>query len=280
MMESQNRIPGILTGRIGDLSQRIKVLEEMLGRLKTLDMNAHELQYIIYSYAEMIKEGLVLIQDEKVIWANKAACHMLGYELEEVVNKSAVELSHPRVRQQLSARFAMVQAGDEIPAGVMWPLITKTREVKLVKPFSYRVIYKGRPAIMAFYYDVTEEKKIQEELAMRAGLLELVSDFIFMLDAKGNIKYVNKAMCEALGYTQDEMLGRPILDFHTKAHRERVKIRLKLMTPMSHGIYKTEYVCKDGTLISVSARGKVTNIDGTDHILAVARPLDHHDASI
>ncbi len=75
------------------------------------------MQHIVYSYVEKIKEGIVLIQDEMVVWANKAGCNILGYELEEVVNKSAVEMAHPKYREQLSARFAMVQAGEDIPPG-------------------------------------------------------------------------------------------------------------------------------------------------------------------
>jgi len=279
-MEPQNYIPRILTGRIDDLGQRINVLEKTLERLKNMDTSIQELQQIIYGYADVIKEGLVLIQDEMVIWANKAACHMLGYELEEVVNKSVVELAHPKVRRQLSARFAMVQAGAEIPAGMQWPLITKTREVMIVRPFSYRVFYKGRPAIMAFYYDVTEEKKMQDDLAMRAEMLELVNELVFVLDARGKIIYANKAMYESLGYTRDEMLGRSILDFHEEHDAERVKLRLKLATPTSRGKYSLAYVCKDGHMIQASSSGKVINLNGTQYILGVARPLDPRDAPL
>lgn len=279
-MKPQNQMPGPLASRMDELGDRIKALEEMLARLKTLDMKAHELQHIIYGYAEMIKEGLVLIQDEIVIWANKAACRMLGYEFEEVVNKSAVELAHPRVRQQLSARFAMVQAGAEIPAGVLWPMITKTREVKMIKPSSYRVIYAGRPALMAFYYDVTEEIKAQEDLAMRAELLELVNEMVFVLDAKGKIIYANKALHESLGYTRDEVIGRNILDFHGGHDAERVKLRLKLATPTSQGKYRVSYMCKDGRTVPASSNGKVIKLNGTEYILGVARLIEPQDAPI
>jgi PAS domain S-box-containing protein len=259
--------------QVSELSKRIELLEQTTAQLKLLDKGLHEMQYIIYSYVEKIREGVVLIQDEILIWANRSACDMLGYKLEEVVNKSAVDLVHPKYRDQLSARYAMVQAGDEIPTGVLWPFISKTREIKYVKPFSYRIIYMGRPAIMAFFYDVTEDKKIQEEMSMKAEMLELVNDFIFMLDTKGSIKYANKAMYESLGYTLDEIKGHSILDFHDREHKERVKIRLKLATPKSQGRYKTAYVRKDGTSIQVSVNGKVINLGGTQYILGVARPI-------
>jgi PAS domain S-box-containing protein len=279
-MQSQEHLPGLLSSRINHLSHRIKGLEQTLEKIKGLDVTVHELQSIVFNYVEMINEGLVLIQDEVVIWANRSACRMLGYKFEEVVNKSAVEIAHPKYRRQLSSRFAMVQAGDEIPGGVLWPLLTKTREIKYVRPFSYRIIYKGKPAIMAFFYDVTEDRKLKEELSLRSEMLELIADFIFMLDSGGIIKYVNKAMYQSLGYTQDEMLGRNIIDFHTKEHSERVKIRLKLATPTSHGVYNTEYVRKDGTLVLVFTRGKAIHLGGTEYILAVARPAGQPDGPL
>ena len=245
-MQPQNHKAGPLDSQLDDLGKRIKMLEETLAQLKTLDSTLHEIQFILYSYVEKTKEGVVLLQDEIVVWANQAACDILGYKLEEVINKSAIDLVHPKYRKQLSARFVMVQAGDEIPAGVLWPFISKTREIKYVRPFSYRVMYMGRPAIMAFFYDVTEDKKLQDDLAMRAEMLELVDELVFVLDVRGNITYVNRAMHESLGYTRDEMVGRSILDFHTKDHQERVKLRLKLATPTSQGKYKTVYVGKDG----------------------------------
>jgi len=269
-----------LTWQLEDLGKRIKLLEETLEQLKTLDATLREMQFIVYSYVEKIREGVVLIQDEVVVWANKAACDMLGYEHDEVINKSAIDLAHPKYREQLSARFTMVQAGDEIPAGVLWPFMSKTREIIYVRPFSYRVMYMGQPAIMSFFYDVTKEKKIQDDLSMRAELLELVSDLIFMVDTKGNIRYVNKAMCESLGYTRDEILGRSILDFHTDEHKEKAKIRLKLATPTSQGKYKIEYVSRDGTSILVSVIGKVITLGGKKYILGVGRPIVPHNGPI
>jgi two-component system sensor kinase FixL len=280
MMEPQNNAAGPLLSLIDELSERIKTLEETLDQLKALDSMLHEMRVIIKSYVERIKEGVVLIQDEILVWANKAACDMLGYKLEEVINKSAIELAHPKYRQQLSARFAMVQAGDEIPSRVVWPFISKTREIKYIASFSYHAMYKGRSAIMALFYDVTDEKKAQDDLTLRAEMLELVADLVFMLDTKGNIKYANKAMYESLGYTRDEITGRSILDFHTEKHKERVKTRLSLATPTSKGKYKTEYVRRDGTSIPVSVNGKVVKLSGKEYILGVGRLIVPPDGPI
>jgi PAS domain S-box-containing protein len=279
-MQPQNNIVGPLTGQLDDLSKRINLLEETLAQLKTLDSALHEMQFIIYSYVEKIKEGVVLIQDEIIVWANRAACNMLGYKLEEVINKSAVEMAHPKYRDQLSARYAMVQAGDEIPSGVLWPFITKTREVKYVKPFSSRVMYMGRPAIMAFFYDVTEDKKVQEELILRAEMLDLVADSVFLLDLKGNIKYVNKAAYDSLGYTQDEITKMSVMDINPEEMRRKAEIRVKQASGRKEGRFKTVHVRKDGTRMQVSVRIKVIKRVGQEYILGVVREIVHEEETL
>jgi len=135
-MQPQDQMGGPLTWQLEDLGKRIKQLEETLTQLKTLDLTLHEMQYIVYSYVEKIKEGVVLTRDEIVVWANKAACDILEYKFDEVVNKSILDMVHPKYRDQLSARYAMVQAGGEITDVVIWPFISKTREIKYIRPFS------------------------------------------------------------------------------------------------------------------------------------------------
>jgi PAS domain S-box-containing protein len=272
-MEPQEHVPGPITGQIDEFRQGVKALEETLARFKALDSNFHEMQYLIYSYVEKIKEGLVLIQDETVIWANRSACDILGYQLEEVINKSAVELAHPKYRQQLSARFAMVQAGDGIPAGVLWPFISKTREIKYVRPFSYRVIYMGRPAIMSFFYDVTEDKKLQEELNMRSEMLDLVSDSVFLLDMSGNIKYVNKAAWESLGYTQDEITNMSVMDINAEELRRKAEIRVKTVSSQKESRFNTVHLRKNGSRMPVDVRIRVIKRGEQEFILGVVREI-------
>jgi len=280
-MEQPDKIIGPLADQVEGLGKRIAMLEETLVQLKSLDLTLHEMQFIIYSYVEKINEGLALVQDKKIVWVNKAGCNMLGYEFNELFNKSAIELVHPEYRDKLSARFAMIQAGDVIPAGMLWPFITKSREIKWVRPFSYRVIYAGKPAIMTFYYDVTEERKVQEELSMRAEMLDSVSDSVFLLDMKGNIKYANKAMYESLGYTLDEITGMNIVDVSAKEFREKTEIRLKTPSRRKEGGRNmTVYLHKDGTRLPVSVRGRVITKENQDFILAVAREIVHEEESL
>lgn len=57
--------------------------------------------------------------------------------------------------------------------------------------------------------DSTRAKLLEERLHSKS-ILEIVTDGIFTLDSKGNIKNINGAGCRILGETRDQMLGRDI----------------------------------------------------------------------
>lgn len=71
--------------------------------------------------------------------------------------------------------------------------------------------------VVAVYDDVTE--RIQAEESLRKSeikyrqLVETLNEGIVQIDKEGNIDFVNPKMAKILDYTQEEMVGRHILDF-------------------------------------------------------------------
>ncbi|UCG81689.1 MAG: PAS domain S-box protein [Desulfobacterales bacterium] len=75
-----------------------------------------------------------------------------------------------------------------------------------------------------------------------------------MLDTTGTIKHVNHTELDMLGYTRDEMVGKPIFDFILPEQREAAQERFRLKLTGKH-IPKQDdriYVKKDGSKIYVS----------------------------
>lgn len=46
-----------------------------------------------------------------------------------------------------------------------------------------------------------------------SNYVDLLLDAVFLVDAAGIINYVNRACERIFGYTQQEMIGQPMLDF-------------------------------------------------------------------
>ena len=272
-MKENRRAPDPLWDRVSGLGDQIAFLEETVTQLKSVDLVLQEIQMIVFNFAERIHEGMVLIQDNNIMWANLAGCRMFGYEPEDLINTKPTSLVHAGYRQKLAERFASIQAGDTLASPEVWPFIRKDHTVIHIRSFGYRVIYRGRPAIMSFYYDVTEDKKLQEELGMRAEMLDLVSDAVFLLDMNGKIKYVNKTVCESMGYTQDEITKMSIVDINPDELKRKAEIRVKTATSQKEGRFRTVHLRKNGSRMPVDVRIRVIKRGDQEFILGVVREI-------
>jgi len=92
------------------------------------------------------------------------------------------------------------------------------------------------------------------------------------LDTEARIVRVNQTELEMLGYTADEMLGRPVWEFCSAADQSQQAVRAKLSGTVSAArTFERLYRCKDGTLLPVliedrllrDAAGQITGIRST-----------------
>ena len=104
--------------------------------------------------------------------------------------------------------------------------------------------------------DVTEQKKAKEELRKSEERFKDLYDNAPVgyheYDKEGRITRVNQTDLEMLGYTQDEMIGRPIWEFNVEREVAREQILEKLAGSRSpgRGLERT-YRRKDGTTFPV-----------------------------
>jgi PAS domain S-box-containing protein len=100
-----------------------------------------------------------------------------------------------------------------------------------------------------------ESKRRRIELALQESerkyrqLIELAQEGIWVIDTGGDTTFVNPRMAEILGYTTQEMLGRPLQSF---MGRQSVDICMPLLELCKQGVieeYDFEFTRKDGVPI-------------------------------
>jgi len=121
--------------------------------------------------------------------------------------------------------------------------------------------------------DVNDQKKAKEELRKSEERFKDLYDNAPVgyheYDAEGRITRVNRTDLEMLGYTRDEMIGRPIWEFNVEREVARKQILEKLAgsRPPGRGLERT-YKRKDGTVFPVliedrlilDEKGQITGI--------------------
>lgn len=78
-------------------------------------------------------------------------------------------------------------------------------------------------------------------------------DPMCIADPFGNFKQVNPAFTKLTGYTDEELISRPFLDFIAEEDRQRTADEMKLQVEVRSSInFENHYVCKDGTKVLLS----------------------------
>lgn len=168
-------------------------------------------------------------------YANPAACRLLGYTADELMNMSVMSLHPPSVLERVRLEFQAMALLDyrEVPA------ITYQRKdgsTFLADIATTTAILRGRRIVTAFITDITERHQAEErqknmlmeaEAARRALLsvledqkrsqaerdrlalaIEYSAESVVITDPSGVIQYVNPAFTRVSGYTREEAIGQ------------------------------------------------------------------------
>lgn len=271
-MSKENQ-KGMMLDLLAKMHGYLPNVSQLADDLKALEIYLSELSNMINIFADAIDQGVVLWQDNRIVWTNRAVSEISGYTREEILNINLDQVQLPDYRDKYKARISMILAGDKASMPVEWQILRKDRTIRYVAAFAYRVKFLDKLAIMVIFYDITEDKKLQDDMKMRAQVLDSVSDAVLLMDITGKIVYVNEAVSGLTGYTRDELLTMNMLKLALPERVHKVEISLKQFSEHKESRYKTILVRKDSTRVPVEIRGKVIKQGGRQLLLGVAREI-------
>ena len=160
---------------INDITER-KQAEEALRE-------SEERYRALLELGERIGEAVVMLQDDKRgrgmhIYASDEWSRITGYPKAELYNMSMTDLIHPRDREAAVARYKKRIEGEVLPGLYEKTIVRKDgSEVPVEATYAYSS-YKGQRANVGYIRDISERKKMEEQLIVTdrlASIGELVS---------------------------------------------------------------------------------------------------------
>ena len=136
---------------------------------------------------------------------NEKACIELGYSREEFLSLKVFDVD-PTVDQSSFAR-----AREEIrKSGFLTWKGNHKRKDGSTFPAEVNLQYVrfGRDYILAVVRDITERKRVEEQLRKLSRAIEQSPSVVMITDAQGNIEYVNPRFTGLTGYSADEVMGK------------------------------------------------------------------------
>ena len=105
--------------------------------------------------------------------------------------------------------------------------------------------------IVGFNLDITDrvlaEAQIRESEQLYRSIVEGAQEGIWRTDAQWRITFVNPRLTEMLGYTEEEMKGRSILDFMDAEERAVAPAKMFVREQGRRATHEAKFRCKDGT---------------------------------
>lgn len=119
--------------------------------------------------------------------------------------------------------------------------------------------------------------KQRTELLEKTGRLEALyensPDMIDILDSDGQILDVNRRFCEELGYTRNEVLGRPICEIDQSVDADEVRTLLSEFATGERQKFTGTYVRADDSTVPVEVHLLRVDLDGDDRFVAISRDI-------
>jgi PAS domain S-box-containing protein len=183
----------------------------------------------------------------------------IGYKREEIIGKSA-DLFYASKKE----REYFINTILERKEIADYEIIFKSKSGKFINTSVNAHIYydsNGKSlGIEGSLRDVSERKKSEEALKESEEryriLIETMHDGVIQVDNEDKIQFVNNCMCEMLGYTYNELIGKVSIDTIVfEEDKEIVMEKNRLRLEGISDIYEIRGVKKSGDIIWLSISG-------------------------
>src|SRR5438270_4297076 len=166
---------------------------------------------------ELAGSGVAHIgMDRRFTRVNRRLCEMLGYSEDELLRLTGRQISHPEDLDVINAQRPSLYAGEIDAVRVEKRYLRKDGSVVWV---AFAMVVErdaaGEPQYeIAFFDDITARKQAEAALSASEALyrqtFELATAGIAHVDLTGRFMKVNRSLCEILGYSEKELIGRSV----------------------------------------------------------------------
>ncbi len=205
-----------------------------------------------------------------IVDANPAACAYYGFPLEELKAKKITEINTLTEDQALTE---MQLAKAEERRQFYFRHRLAGGEIRDVEVYSGPIIMGEKELLYSIVHDITERTRLEAEVAMKAKLLDLSRDSIFVVDPEGNFYYVNEAAYHTRGYSREELLNIHLVDLDTPEQAEFIPARTRMIQEKGEASFESAHRRKDGSVMPVEVYVKQIRMDGRVVILSSVRDI-------
>ena len=266
-----------LQGELTKLRQRVADLEAQESKRKQAEeaLKESEQRYIHAEKLGQFGHWRRDFRDEEATWS-VGAYRIFGVEPDQFkpIQENVLNLVHPDDKEALRRTrddASLKGRGFDIEFRIIRP---DGEERVLHSVADVYTDSDGKP--MGFFgtmVDVTERKRADEALHLRAHLLNEATDSIIATDLDGNLIYMNEATCLTYGYSKEQLLNMNLRQLVSPDIARLVGERLRHLKEEGVITFESEHRRRDGSVFPVEVAARTVNLGDKTIILSVIRDI-------
>jgi PAS domain S-box-containing protein len=149
-------------------------------------------------------QAIAVLRDGKVLDVNTAMEKLTGYTNLEIINSKVL----PMCFSHENSRILFSRTWLEPPPTMEIDFTRKDGTLLNVQVETQIITYNNEPVHIIGLYDITNRKKIEEEIIKLSIALDQSANEIIITHKNGEIEYVNRSFTTVTGYLPSEVIGK------------------------------------------------------------------------
>ena len=210
----------------------------------------------------------------KIVDVNETMLKMYGYSYEEALELDMSDVSSgvtPFTEKEASKKIK--HAVDKGPQLFEWMAKTKTNTCFWVEVALQKTQISGKGRVLAVVRDIRKRKKLDQELNLIKRSIEYSAYPFHWIKKDGHFFYNNKAACDSLGYTREELSSMRVSDINPDFTSERWPNHWEELKIEKSVTFDTRHRHKNGEIFPVEINANYMEFDDQEHVFVYIKNI-------
>jgi len=198
------------------------------------------------------KMGVLLLQNNEIKYASPTIFNILQIKsIKEIIGADPLQYFSDASQEQIDNYLNSIYEFDKEPSLYETVLKRTNGEEFPAEIYATLTTFRGEPAIQILIWEITERKEIERHRRQLVNIIENSKEVVISADVKGNIIYANAPIEDVLGYTPEELIGKPLSILAPPGGEQLQEEMIKKTLAEGKTTFESVRKHKDGSLIPV-----------------------------
>ena len=237
--------------------------------------NTTSLESEYFGMVMMANDGIVILQDERIVMANPALLEMLDYDIKSLYGRPITDLLEPATAHQFTEIQDSFDWGQVGRPPFRARFVKKGGDIVHVEISTSDFAFSNRPAIMGIVRNVSRNVELEAAIDASESRYRALFDSspmaYFSLSLMGNIQHVNQAASNLLGYDEKDLLRRNLASFLPNGDSKEIVGQMisEAANGKSVADFEMQMKTKDGRLSWVSVTANLLEYPNQSSTIAL-----------